>query len=102
MKDNKILIKNVIEHKESLENHIERLYEVFGRSENNFVDNIWILFDSYVESVETILEDNFHCLSWYIWDNNGGKDKKEWIIDSEKYKIKTINDLVNVIKKLNS
>jgi len=53
-----------------------------------------------IDVTEQLFEDSFHMLSWFIYDNDMGKNGFEGYIEEEEFVIKTVKDLVNYCIKL--
>ena len=64
----------------------------------SFIDTVWEMFDRYTDTVEMLIGDHFNNLSWYMLENDCGKDAMERTVDKKKRKIKTVKDLVWLIE----
>jgi hypothetical protein len=80
--------------------NIDVVYKLFGSADSEFIDEIWTMFDLYIKNTEMLLEDEFNFLSWYIFDNECGERELTCKIkNGAEFKIKTIKQLLNAIKK---
>jgi hypothetical protein len=51
----------------------DKVYELFGAGDNIVVDQTWVLFDKHLDLVSEKLGDDDNTLSWFIFDNDMGK-----------------------------
>jgi hypothetical protein len=92
------LIKNCVDIYHSNDAIGDRIYELFGNCDSQFMDNVFGIFDKYLDLVEETIGDEIHSLSWFIYDNQCGKKKLEHTINGKLVPIKTVDDLVRVIE----
>lgn len=57
------------------------------------------LIDSYVELLDLIMDDKGKWVDYYMWETNFGEKDLGVFINDEKVKLKTIEDLYNIIVK---
>ena len=56
------------------------------------------LLDRYIRLLEEVVGDCSNMISWYVFDNDLGKNKFTATVGSESYKIKNLKDLYNLIE----
>ena len=85
--------------------HIDKVYEdskkVFGQDcfESPWYEAMYRGFELAADLVAEKYDDNVSkWISWYIWENNWGKDKMEAGSDKEMFPIITFKDLWKIMK----
>jgi hypothetical protein len=82
------LIKDLVKHYESINKNCDSLNALFNADfDSGFLLSIWSAFDAYTALVQSVVEDRFEWVSWYIYDNKCGK-----------VKVKTVEKLVELIE----
>lgn len=58
------------------------------------------LLDRYIRLLEEVVGDSLNMISWYVFDNDLGKNKFTVSVGSKSYKIKNLKDLYNLIEAI--
>ncbi len=69
--------------------------------ESPLFNSIWRIFEKYVDMLSKLIDDDFNWLSWYIYENDCGKNELEAKNSSQKkmHKIKNTKQLLNLIEE---
>ena len=90
------LIEEVVSHFKKCDELFSDINKTFGCcAESPIWDTYWTMFDSYTESVSKRIDDPYHFLQWFIWENDCGKKGYEIINEEgDKHNICSIEDFV--------
>jgi len=92
------LIEQVITYKNELDEHFDKIHDIFNANESPLFDTVWKLLDSYTSQAEEKLEDTFGMLSWYMWDNNCGTGGLDCEINKKTYTAENSKQLLKIIE----
>ena len=67
---------------------------------SDFILSIHKMMDRVIDVTENQFEDTFNMLSWFIFDNDMGKNKFVVYLEKEEFVIKTVKDLVEYCIKI--
>ena len=67
---------------------------------SDFITAIHAMMDRVIDVTENQFEDTFNMLSWFIFDNDMGKNKFVVYLEKEEFVIKTVKDLVEYCVKI--
>jgi hypothetical protein len=91
-------INKIIEFKKESDKITDKVYELFGNGENKVSDMTWELFDMYVDLLSSQLGDERNIISWYIFDNDMGKNcLRLQTKNNQDFIIDTVEKLVDFI-----
>jgi hypothetical protein len=91
-------ISALIEFKGETDKISDDITRLFGNGDNVVTDRTWILFDIHLDFVSKMIGDENYLLSWYIFDNDAGKEKKSLKSKNNKdVLIDTVEKLVDFI-----
>lgn len=93
-------INTVIEFFDKIHIFEKKIVDIFGDSTNrSLMELIWNLFDKYLNKVSEKIGDEADWLTWFLFDNQRGDKKLTVIIDHEKFSVKDVDDLVQILRK---
>lgn len=95
----KQLLDKLFSKKIELDKQWDAFEDISGAaSESPLGDAIWKLFDFAAIATAAAVGDDIGYVEWFIWDNDLGKKGYESIFaGGKKQKIKTVDDLLDVI-----
>lgn len=95
-------IQAFILNKKELDTQMDECIKLFGGTEGRLYDVIYTMYDNYLDTVATIIGDEHHWLSYYVYDCQMGEDPKEISIGkkdlTKEVKLDSIDALVEVIE----
>lgn len=92
-------LRKMVDVKRELDQHWESLQKSIGlETESPFGVASWKPIAMLIECVETIVGDELGAVSWFVWDNEyGSKGLEHSMPDGSMRKVKTIDDLLDVL-----
>ena len=99
MKNNKELLQELVTIYKTLDESFDKLNDLMGVNyASPLAASVWNLLDITINLLTDKINDNSTWLAWYIFENDCGDKALEAGIDDNTKKIKTIDDLLWVIK----
>ena len=91
--------KRTIDLVRSLNIEMDKINEVLDMN-SPLILSINYMEERAIDVTEQLFGDTFNMLSWFIYDNDMGKNEYVCYIEKEEFVIKTVKDLVNYCIKL--
>lgn len=93
-------IEELVQLKKELDEVYENLYTLTNLSpESKLVSVMYKPLDKYMILLQECINDNVGWINWFVWDNNCGERGLEAGYTGNMKPIKTVNDLIMLIKE---
>jgi hypothetical protein len=91
------LIQKVVTHKTTSEKCMDDIDNVFHNLDFPLANEYYNLLDNYVFLIEKTLGDSDGWVSWFIFDNNCGKNNLKITFNGISHRIGSVKKLVTVV-----
>ncbi len=90
--------KSIIELKNFIkeQNKLQDIIEIISPTSTGVVEFGGKFIDSYINIIEIALGDNSKWVSWFVFENNFGKENLEVIIEGKSFKISNEKCFYNI------
>jgi hypothetical protein len=93
------LLETWLDHYNDVDKVFDELNDLIGGMPDSKLQNpVWQMFQGYTGVVSHLIGDRGEWLYWYLYDNEQGKREMEAEVNGKVRKIKTLKDLLRVIK----
>ena len=93
------LLETWLDHYNDVNKVFDKLDDLTGSAPDSKLQNpVWQMFQAYTGVVSALIGDDGEWLYWYLYDNEQGKREMEAEVNGKTRKIKTLKDLLKVIK----
>ena len=95
------LVKQMIEHKRRMDEFSDQFQKMFGTFPGNgecSYESFDLLFSDYMKLVADRIGDSSDGISWFVWENDCGKEGLEADVNGEMKIIKTASDYIDFVE----
>jgi hypothetical protein len=100
MKTTKQLLQEWKDYHDVLDKTTEELNKLFGKfNESPLIDNMWLGFELYTESLSLLMKDDDDWIAWFWLENEMGKNKLRAKVKEQETIVSNIDDLIKLLEQ---